>query len=600
MSETAGSAGGSKVAPHTAVIYFHGMGSQRRLEESSRLIDSLDRYLADCHAGGNSRGFLAKISPRLEPDHDNPDHTFTYIRTIYFSAPKDAAAARQVRFYEVYWAPVMAGQKSPVGVLKWMLRQVSRPLGTVCSPWRERQRLRRATLAALYENRHPAGVEPRDFSALVRKYDDFEGPEALRAYPKGRFRDFIEFLRQQNHGRPETARRHERLARAWRAAYWREEIRNALVLFTLALTMLLLGVATVTLALVLLQRLTEFAAGTVLTDLAAVAPPTWKTALGLAGTLVTFLGLGGFLTDYFGDVEAWATYEETNEKHERRSKVLDIGSKTFAQVLGDDRCERVIVVAHSLGSTIAHDTLLSVLRSNRARNPQDPITGPVPLSKIEHFITLGSPVDKIEYFFESYRSPFHRYRRVVEYLRGDIGTEPFCRNRKPFIHWINFWDDGDPVSGPLHSPTGHNGFTQRVDNVHVESLAFPHPGRSHSAYFFNRDVIERLFRIIFERAWSFRTLPTREGKDRDWESVYLGPAIDPPGRRRYWLVLAAVIPWASLAGFIAYVAEPAWGAWPWAPAGAALLALAGEFIISQGGRPRRPLELAKQALRTSK
>jgi hypothetical protein len=194
--------------------------------------------------------------------------------------------------------------------------------------------------------------------------------------------------------------------------------------------MVLLAGGTLTLVLALLQRFTNFAAGTGLASLALVAAPTLTTALGIVTTLVSVV-LGKFLTDYMGDVEAWATYEETDEKNERRQKVLERGVQTFAHVLGDPRCNRVAVVAHSLGTSIAHDTLLTLARQNRAINPQDPIAGPVPLHKVEHFITMGSPIDKIEYFFESYRSGSHRYKRVVEELRGDIGNVPFCRNRKP-------------------------------------------------------------------------------------------------------------------------------------------------------------------------
>ncbi|MDJ0391523.1 hypothetical protein QMO56_25805 [Roseomonas sp. E05] len=595
MSDAASNADESVAAPglagaqYTAVIYFHGMGSQRRFEESSRLIDGLDSFLADSHAQGNSRGFLSKIAPRLEPARDDPSKTYTFIRVLYHpSASKDAPNA-QIRFYEVYWAPLMVGERSPTGVLRWMFRQVLRPWGTLTSPWRERQRLRRATLAALYEERrrHPPGVEARDFSTLARHYNDFEGPDALRNYREGSFDQFIDFLARCNSARPETAKRQERLARAWRDAYRRQEILNAFILLTLALTLLLLGLATTALALALLERATTFFADTALESLSALAPPTLQTAFVLVAAMAAFFGLSSFLTEYLGDVEAWATYEETNEKHERRAKVIDIGASTLAHVLGDERCERAVVLGHSLGSSIAHDTLLSVLRFNRARNRQDPILGPVPLHKVEHFVTLGSPIDKIEYFFESYRSEFHRYRRVVEYLRGDICTEPFCRNRKPSIHWINFWDDADPVSGPLHSPAGHRGFTQRVDNVHVESLTFPNPGASHRAYFFNSNVVECLFGVIFLRSWSFRTLPRRQGQDYDWESAYLGGPLDYPGRRRGWLHLAAFIPWASLAGLVAYAVEPAWGPWPWAPAGLAALTLAVASLLSRGRRPRR-------------
>ena len=590
-TETA-AAGASGTAPYTAVIYFHGMGSQRRLEETSRLIDGLDVCLKVNYAEQNALGTLSKIAPRLEAARDGTQQTYTYIRAYHRTPGGTAADYKSLRFYEAYWAPLMAGERSPAAILKWMFRQVLRPLGTLRSPWRERQRLRRSALGALYESRraHLDAVQAGDFTTLAAEYDFFEGPDALGAYPGGTFDEFIQHLHKRNDGRHVRAERLESLARAWRRAYWRQEGRNAAALLTIALALLLLAGGAIALALLLLGRTTELFAGTVLEPLAGLAPPTLPTAIGLVTTVGVLLGLGKFLTDYLGDVEAWATYQETNEKHERRAKVIDNGVKLLEHVLRDPYCERVVVMGHSLGSSVAHDALLAALRFNRARNAQDPIKGPIPLLKIEHFVTLGSPIDKIEYFFESYRSEFHRYRRIVEELRGDISTEPFRRNRKPWIHWINFWDDGDPVSGALHSPTGRGGFAQRVDNVHVENLTFPSPGASHTAYFFNRTVIECLLRIILDRAYSFRTLPTRLKQDPDWAAAYIGVNFDRPGHRRLWTGLAALIPWTSLVALIASWLKPDWGAWPWLPTALLAAGLAVNYVFNRGGRPRRPLQ----------
>ena len=65
------------VAPksYTAVVYVHGMGQQRRFEEMSRLIDSLDKHAnavsrkapATLHPGAFDPRWLASIMPRLEP-----------------------------------------------------------------------------------------------------------------------------------------------------------------------------------------------------------------------------------------------------------------------------------------------------------------------------------------------------------------------------------------------------------------------------------------------------------------------------------------------------------------------------------------------------
>ncbi len=288
-----------------------------------------------------------------------------------------------------------------------------------------------------------------------------------------------------------------------------------------------------------------------LPQLGAPLKADWKTAIAVAGSIAILVGLGRFLSNYLGDVEAWATYEETDVKYMARDKVIDRGLELLTHVLGDPACERVTVVAHSLGASVAHDALLALTRRNRAQKPGDPIAGPVPLHKIEHFVTMGGPIDKIEYFFESYSSASHRYKRVVEALRGDIGTPPFTRNRNPHIHWINFWDQGDAISGALHSPAGAVNFNQRVDNVHVANFSFPHPGASHSGYFNNRTVIDALFRIIYLRAGSFRTLTQpAPGKPYDYESVYEGPG-EPLGTRSTYALLAFATPPLVVVGLLA-------------------------------------------------
>jgi hypothetical protein len=140
-------AGGADRASYSSVVYFHGMGSQRRYEETSRLIDCLDRHLVGQHRAGNSLGMLRNIRVRVEPlrSAQASSDIVGYIRTVFAAGPQ-VREAMSVRFYEVYWAPIMAGNKSPWGVAKWLFKQLLRPWRTLRSPWRERQRLRRASL----------------------------------------------------------------------------------------------------------------------------------------------------------------------------------------------------------------------------------------------------------------------------------------------------------------------------------------------------------------------------------------------------------------------------------------------------------------------
>lgn len=580
-------AGGADRTSHSSVVYFHGMGSQRRYEETSRLIDCLDRYLAGQHRAGNSLGMLRNIRVRVEPlrSAQASGDIVGYIRTAFAAGPQ-VREAISVRFYEVYWAPIMAGNKSPWGVAKWLFKQPLRPWRTLRSPWRERQRLRRASLAALFERKHaqpPVEIEERDYARLISLYDDFEGLEAQRRFPEGSFDEFLSFVAEEAKSKPETARRLEALARAWYAAYRSEELRNAAILAIMALALVLLAGATLFGVLIVLQSMLAFRPlADVLTQLNAPLKADWKTVVAIAASLAGLVGIGRFLTDYLGDVEAWATYEETDIKHMARNKVLDQSLELLTHVLGDPACERVTVVAHSLGTSVAHDALLALTRRNRAFKPEDPIAGPVPMNKIEHFVTMGSPIDKIEYFFESYSSPSHRYKRVVEALRGDIGAPPFTRNRHPYIHWINFWDQGDAISGALHSPAGAVDFNQRVDNVHVANFGFPDPGASHGGYFNNRTVIDALFRIIYRRDGSFRTLTQPDpGKPYDYESVYQGLG-EPLGTRSVYALLAFATPLLVVVGLAAWLFNlRLLGYGAWGLAALAVMALVGGYIASR-------------------
>lgn len=588
-----GEAGPEARAPFTSVIYVHGIGSQRRYEETSRLVDRLDQYLQRQHARGNSLGMLSKIRPRVEPLRPNPaSGIIAYIRTVFSTGPR-FENARSVRFYEIYWAPIMAQTDSVRRVIQWVFRQPLRPWHTLPAPWRERQRLRRAALATLFDGgrKPPRGVEAWDFDGLIGLYNDFEGPEALRAYPAGTFKDFLAFVAKESEGHPETARRREALARAWRALYVREELRNAVVLTTMALALFLSAVGVVLGLVWALQGLARIPLLTSLLQTADVPLKVdWKTAATLAASLASLLGLGKLVTDYLGDVEAWATYEETDLKHVARQKVIDNALETLTHVLCDPDCERVVIVAHSLGTSIAHDALLALTRRNRAFSPKDAMSGPVPLGKIEHFVTLGSPIDKIEYFFESYASAFHRYKRVVESLRGDIGDAPFSDNRHPHIHWINYWDEGDIISGALQSPTAAAPKRQRIDNVHVASFRFPAPGASHAGYFDNARVIGDLFQMIFHRRASFKALEEAAGKGPyDYASAYLHPG-EPTGSRTPYFVLILLIPWLVLFGAAAWMLEARTiAAWLGAGAGALAAGLFGAFLFSRARGQRSPI-----------
>lgn len=542
---------------YTAVIYVHGMGSQRRYEEASRIVDSIDRFLYRAHhEDDQSVGILRDIKPRSEADRDGQGRSYTYIRAKCLPPKSRAGEPAQVaRFYEAYWAPVMAGQKSAANVFKWLLKQALRPIRTLSAPWREHHRLHRATLSDLRDQEKPPfDRDDPIWDRVLKHYHEFDSQSEKRTYPKGSFDEFLSFLQASRRLTDEERPKPVQLAAAWRRHYVRSEAKNTLLLATILLSILMVAgglLWAMQSLLVLLGTLTErLGKGSVFGDFfASFVTPGWGSAAGLLLAGAAGLGLTRFLTDYLGDVEAWSTYEETDEKHKARAEVITVTCTLMAHVLTDPNCNRVVVLAHSLGTSVAHDALLALRKRNQIATADNLMEGPVPLKKISHLITLASPIDKINYFFETYRSASHRYTRVVEALRGDITSEPFAKNGKPHVHWINFWDEADVISGPLHSPTGRERLLCHVDNVHVPRLFFPDPGAAHTAYFQNRTVIATIFEAIFEDRHSFLTLPSLQGRGKDYGSVRLGPG-QPRGRYRWVLRMAVLLPWVALCALI--------------------------------------------------
>ena len=542
---------------HISVVYFHGMGSQRRQEEVCQLIDSLDRF-AHHREAESALGILVGIEPRVELPRGGLTADVAYVRASLRPPNKEGAWGR-IHFYEAYWAPNTAGGVPPLQVVRWLVSQIPNPLWSLLTVWRLRARLRRVSLRHLWsrlQRQTPPKFQEKDLRQLLEAYDLFEGPEARRNYPRGTFAEFARFL--QSRAKPDEQGRVEELARLWLGWYTRREFLSAFILITFGLAVLLTVGA---LALGIFQILTLLGGSGVTLD---VLRPTSQNVLIFLGGLLTLAGIYGFLQNYLGDVLLWTTYRETDEHFKTREQILKTGAAILRHVLLDKTCNRVVVVAHSLGTCVALDSLLELGRYNWGRTTDvlmgDDSDAALPLAKLDQFITMGSPIDKVHYFFESNRGGTHRYNRVSERIRGDIASVPFAKNRKPHIHWINLWDQADIISGPLESPTHASNANLAIDNHEVDSYLFPLPRTSHNAYFENERAIEIIFRSICLRDYTFQGLPLKPGgKGYDYQSQLLGPG---QGRWTTWplqmLVLAlpwlicvlSILVWTKAIGFV--------------------------------------------------
>lgn len=230
------------------------------------------------------------------------------------------------------------------------------------------------------------------------------------------------------------------------------------------------------------------------------------------------------------------------------------------------------MVGHSLGSAIALDALLDIGR--RVRSGAVAPEG-VGLDRIDTFITLGSPIDKVHHFFESSPSGNARYRRTVEEVRGDLGTPPFARpDGSVQIRWVNVWDLGDVISGSIETANARRRPELRVDDFEVATLPFPSPAGSHLGYFADAGVIG-----LIARAVAGPLPPTRLGPGRGL------------ARTRVLATLALTVPWVTAATLGLSLVE---GLAVLRPAtGVAVAALGGVVLVlavlGAVTGPRRPL-----------
>lgn len=357
---------------YSACLYVHGMGSQRRFAETCGLIDRLDANVSSV-LGPNKipLRMFSQVESRVEPSRVPDDPDIAYIRAYLVEGSGENAKWSPARFYELYWAPVMAGQGSVAGIFTWMTRQVMRPVFTLSAPWRERARLRRAALAAMFDRPEPPeGSVKGDYAKLMRYYDKYENLAVQRELGTSDFAGFLALIKEENKKSPNAAERLSALARTWRTRYIWTELRNFAVLVTIALAVALIGIAGVALASALLRVAALVVTSSDLPSLAAFLPKEGdelKAAMALFVSASLAIGLGRFLTQYMGDVQAWATFEETDEKFERRAKVIATGQRILRHILDDPACERVAIISHSLGTSIAQDVLFALARHNKAR-----------------------------------------------------------------------------------------------------------------------------------------------------------------------------------------------------------------------------------------
>lgn len=496
---------------HTAVVVFHGMGQQRHYESMWRIIESLDGWVYANNAANpdplQKRLTTKARRERLRREDGAPSSS----ELVYVDVQHEGEArARRTRFYEGYWAPAAVSGASTSSVLFWLLGQILRPPEVLLAPWRSFSRLRRTDLMELIDKARTAKDPSHHAVTVFRSYAQF----VLRRPPEpGSFKSFLRYLEETT-----PPKRHAQVRAV--ARRWRRRHCARLASITLQLILLVLSVASVAVLVVLgilavLRQVSNWEwVQSVLLSRDIDLDISLGTALSVSATVAVAAGLARFLRDAVGDVQQFVNYQETEALYERRVKIMEASCATLRHVLADPLCDRVVIFGHSLGSAVALDSILSLRAFNELAAPRESagthMNGPIAIKKIEHVVTCGSPIDKIAFFFATVASNVRAFERMADDLRGDIGSVPFSKaGLQPHVHWVNYWDLGDPISGPIATVARAQLRHQRVDNVRVANLHWPDVAGSHDAYFEDATIAEHLYRIAFLGESSFVTAPMK-------------------------------------------------------------------------------------------
>jgi hypothetical protein len=153
------------------------------------------------------------------------------------------------------------------------------------------------------------------------------------------------------------------------------------------------------------------------------------------------------LVQYVGDVAAYVDSNRVDKFDKLREEIKETARKSASAVFlakapGSKQFEyeQVAVVGHSLGSVIAYDTLNRLINDDGLSRRRLRV-----VDRTRVFLTFGSPLDKIAFFFAIQGKNTGRIRErlaaAVQPLIQDYADRTFP--------WINVFSTNDIISGSL-------------------------------------------------------------------------------------------------------------------------------------------------------
>ena len=217
------------------------------------------------------------------------------------------------------------------------------------------------------------------------------------------------------------------------------------------------------------------------------------------------------LVDYIGDIVIYTNTDMLSRHFKLRQSILR-GNITFTKDIlknGDD--DRVILVGHSLGSSVAYDTLNNLnleknsIANNNNSNDKENF---LPIERIKGLVTFGSPLDKtVLYFQQRIDDGYYVHKKIIEHLHSfrlakfnkviskNVNNElvnmassvRYLEN----IDWVNYYISEDPIGSYLR-------FYDDVKNKKLEDPNYKW-GLAHTQYWEDKNLYEHFIDVYLNK-----------------------------------------------------------------------------------------------------
>lgn len=206
--------------------------------------------------------------------------------------------------------------------------------------------------------------------------------------------------------------------------------------------------------------------------------PQWRFMQAIFG------GLADFIAAYVGDIAIYTTTDLKSKHYFIRQQILRGALQSINHLLDQDY-DQIVICGHSLGSVIAYDAINKL--NARAHLAPELCKS---LHKLAGFVSFGSPLDKIAFFFREHVQEQQSIRRqIIDQLFSFRAYRLRPERRYPIIaplmpqldhiHWVNYHCAKDPISDRLV-------FSKMHDDDNVELELESSWGRAHVAYWHSK------------------------------------------------------------------------------------------------------------------